>query len=96
MKQQEAELVNVALMQINRQLKAVYEFVATNDQECIDEFKYRFARVLGEHIMEFQTPLWDEFPDLKPLCVDGTLEVDKGIFNQSPFGDEYTYPKEIS
>ena len=96
MNREQAELVNIALLQINRQLKAVFEYVANEDPESIEEFKHRFAKVLGSHIMVLQSPLWDEFPDLKPEYVDGELKLDKSIFNPSPFGEEYTYPDECS
>ena len=84
MNKEDAEKVNIALMQINRQLKDVYEFVSENETDNFEGFQKRFAKVLGYHIMGLQQPLWKEHPDLKPECMEGNLKVDNGIFNQSP------------
>ena len=85
MKKRDAALLNIALLQISQQLKQVYKFVAEKDAENLDEFKKRFANVLGRHVMELELPLWDEFPELKPEEVDGPYKIDSSIYNESIF-----------
>jgi len=85
MEKEDAEKVNTALLQVERQLKDLYEFVAVKDPENLEIFKHRFAKVLGYHIMTLELPFWDQFPELKPENLDGPFKIDKTIYNKSPF-----------
>ena len=85
MEKQDAEKVNIALLQVERQLKDLYEFVAVKDPENLEKFKHRFAKVLGHHIMALELPFWEQFPELKPEGLDGPFEIDQKIYNESPF-----------
>lgn len=80
MNKKEAEELSVLLMQVSGKLNQSVRFVMDKDtKENFYLYRRNAGKVMGELYLELLQPIWEEFPELKPVEMDGTYEVNQEI-----------------
>ena len=83
MTRDDADRLNVLLLQIVGRLNETAAFVRDKDDE-VSWHRYRLAVAKAmAGIFDLQDPLWERFPELRPEQVGGTYKVDPLIYEPS-------------
>lgn len=86
MTREEAERLNVALLQIAGRLNETAAFVRDKDDKASwHEYRQAVGRAMAE-VFELGERLWRRFPELRPAQLGGSYQVDHGIY-EPPFYD---------
>jgi hypothetical protein len=76
----EAEELSILLMQVSGKLDQSVRFVMDKDtQENFESYRSNAGKVMGELFLEMLQPLWDRYPELRPVEMDGSYEVNPQI-----------------
>ena len=81
MNKESAEKLSILMMQINSMMNDSVAFVRDNDSEGLFENYHRIAgNIMGSLYLDIEEKLWTKYPELRPIAMDGSYEVDSEIF----------------
>ena len=81
MTKEEAEKLSLLILRINSLLDQSVAFV--QDKNCanlFDDYKLIVGKIMGSLYLDIEEPIWSEFPELRPVQMDGPYEVDPSVF----------------
>ena len=77
----EAEELSIALLRVMGLLNESAAFVKDKDsKENWDAYRGAVGKAMGEVALELAEPLYARFPDLRPVPLGGTYEVNSEIY----------------
>ncbi|WP_028117788.1 hypothetical protein [Ferrimonas senticii] len=80
MTKQEAEQLSLLLMQVSGKLDQSVCFVMDKDSpESFTAYRSSAGKIMGALYLEMLQPLWQRYPELLPVQMGGSYQVDDNI-----------------